>query len=144
MKMLPSTSIMEILRKHLTRPHIRTCPSVLQSLEKQCKHTTTAKVYRSHIAQVPPPTHTSVLQPRNKKQVKNARSKMLERQRLSHDSLYNLHELATDMPDFVQAIRTHPDLVCVCAHKALLEELDRELLVQSSPPQLLSYKNKKH
>ena len=59
--------------KHLTRPHIRTCPSVLRSLEKECKHTTTAKVYRSHITQVPPPTHTSVLQPRSKKQVKNAR-----------------------------------------------------------------------
>ena len=59
--------------------------------------------------------------PRNTKQVKNARSKMLERQRLSHDALYNLHELATDMLDFMQTIRTHPDLVCVCANKALLE-----------------------
>ena len=125
--------------KHITRPHIRTCPSVLRSLEKECTHTTTAKVYRSHITQVPPPTHASVLQPRNKKQVKNVRHKMLERQRLSHDSLYNLHELATDMPDFVHAIRTHPDLVCVCAHTALLEELDRVLLVDSPSPQLLSY-----
>ena len=124
--------------KHLTRPHVRTCPSVLRSLENKRKHTTTAKVYRSHITQVPPPTHASVLQPCNKKQVKNARSKMLKKQRLSHVSLYNLHELATDMPDFVQAIHTHPDLVDVCAHKALLEELDRVLLVQSSP-QLLSY-----
>jgi len=96
-------------------------------------------VFMGHIAQVSPPTHASVLQPHNKKQVKNARSKMLERQRLSHDSLYNLHKLATDMPDIVQAICTHPDLVCVCAHKALLEELDRVHLVQSSSPQLLSY-----
>ena len=125
--------------KHLSRPHIRTCPSVLRSLEKECQHTTTAKVYRSHITQVPAPTHLPVMQPRNTKQVKNIRSKMLERQRLSHDALYNLHELATDMPDFVHAICTHPDLVCVCAHKALLEELDRVLLVESSSPQLLSY-----
>ena len=125
--------------KHLSRPHIRTCPSVLRSLEKECQHTTTAKVYRSHITQVPAPTHLPVMQPRNTKQVKNIRSKMLERQRLSHDALYNLHELATDMPYFVHAIRTHPDLVCVCAHKALLEELDRVLLVESSSPQLLSY-----
>ena len=111
--------------KHITRPHIRTCPSVLRSLEKECTHTTTAKVYRSHITQVPPPTHASVLQPRNKKQVKNVRHKMLERQRLSHDSLYNLHELATDMPDFVHAITSPPppppaerayihDIMCTC------------------------------
>ena len=88
----------------------------------------TVKVRRSHITQVPAPTHLSVMQPRNAKQVKN---KMLERQHLylSHDALYNLHKLATDMPDFVQAIRTHLDLVCICAHKAVLEELDRVLLL---------------
>ena len=28
------------------RPHIRTCPSVLKSLQDACKHTTTAKAYK--------------------------------------------------------------------------------------------------
>ena len=96
------------------RPHIRTCPSVLKSLQDACKHTTTAKAYKSHVTKVPPPTHMPVLQPRNSKQVKNIRSKQLQKQRLSHDALYNLHELAVDLPDFVHAIRTHPDLVCIC------------------------------
>ena len=62
-----------------------------------------------------------VLQPRNSKQVKNIRSKQLQKQRLSHDALYNLHELAVDLPDFVHAIRTHPDLICICSNKELLE-----------------------
>ena len=38
------------------RPHIRTCPSVLKSLQDAFKHTTTAKAYKSHVTKVPPPT----------------------------------------------------------------------------------------
>ena len=72
-----------------------------------------------------------VKQPRNTKQVKIMRSELLEKHRLLYDSLYNLHELASDVPDFVQSIRTHPDLVCVCGSKALHDELDRVLMVDS-------------
>ena len=121
------------------RPHIRTCPSVLKSLQEACKHTTTAKAYKSHVTKVPPPTHMPVLQPQNSKQVQNITSKQLQKQRLSHDALYNLHELAVDLPDFVHAICTHPHLVCICINKELLDELDCVLLVQSPSPQLLSY-----
>ncbi len=105
------------------RAYIRTCPSVLRSLENECKETTSAKAYKNHITKVPLPTHLAVKQPRNTKQVKNIRSKVLAQQRLSHDALYNLHELATDIPDFIHVIRTHPDLVCVCGHKSMLDEL---------------------
>ena len=49
---------------------------------------------------------------------------------MSHDSLYNLHEIALDLPDFVHLIHTYPDLVCVCGTKQLL---------QSPVPQLLAY-----
>ena len=38
--------------------------------------------------------------------------------------------------DFIQ---THPDLVCVCGHKSLFDEMDRVLLVDSPGAQLLSY-----
>ena len=44
------------------RPHVRTCPSVLKSLQDVCKHTTTAKAYKSHVTQVPPPTHMPFVQ----------------------------------------------------------------------------------
>ena len=116
------------------RPHVRTCPSVLKILQDACKHSTTAKAYKSHVTKVPPATHMPVLQPRNSKQVKNIRSKQLQKQRLSHDALYNLHELSVDLPVFVHAIRTHPDLICICSNKELLDELDRVLLVQSPTP----------
>ena len=39
------------------RPHIRTCPSVLKGLQDACKHTATAKAYKSHVTKVPPATH---------------------------------------------------------------------------------------
>ena len=65
------------------------------------------------------------------------RMNTLKSQRISHDALYNMHELALDMPNFIHTIRTHPDLVCVCGHSAILEELDRVLILYSPSPQLL-------
>ena len=81
----------------------------------------------------------TVLQPQNDKQGENIRTKQLQKHRISHDELYNLHEMAVDMPDFIHTIHTHPDLVCVCGQQALLEEMDRVLLLNSPSAQLLSY-----
>ena len=81
----------------------------------------------------------TVLQPQNDKQGENIRTKQLQKHRISHDELYNLHEMAVDMPDFIHTIHTHPDLVCVCGQRALLEEMDRVLLLNSPSAQLLSY-----
>ena len=69
----------------------------------------------------------------------NIRSKLVEKHRLSHNALYNLHELATDLPNFLHTICTHPDLVCVCGNKALFAKLDRVLIIDSPSAQLLSY-----
>ena len=118
---------------------VRTCPSVLNELETKCSTSTTSKVYKSSIANLPPVSHIPVLQPRNSKQVENVRVKYLYSQRISHDALYNLHELAIDMPDFIHEIKTHPDLVCICGQKAMFQELDRVLLLDSPSPQLLTY-----
>ena len=126
-------------RKHDSRKHVRTCPSLLSDLKAQCQSATTSKVYKSSIPKLPPTPHIPVLQPRDSKQVENVRTKILQEQRISHDTLYNLHELAIDMPDFIHQIKTFPDLVCVCGQKAMLQELDRVLLVKSPSPQLLSY-----
>ena len=53
--------------------------------------------------------------------------------------MYDLHELAIDIPSFVHWIKTHPDLMCICGEKAILDELDRVLLLDSPSQQLLSY-----
>ena len=125
--------------KHHTREHIRTCPSVLKDLDDECVHSTTSKVYKSLVTKLPPTSHIPVLQPRNSKQVENVRLRKLREQRISQDALYNLHELAIDMPRFIHLIKTHPELVCVCGETAMLEELDRVLLLDSPSHQLLSY-----
>ena len=121
------------------RAHIRTCPSVLTELKTKCNTSTTSRVYKSAITNIPSVAHMPVLQPRNSKQVENIRMSQLRKLRISHDALYNLHELAIDIPDFIHIIRTHPDLVCICGQKAIFQELDRVLLLQSPTPQLLSY-----
>ena len=122
-----------------TRAYIRTCPSVIKSLQESCKSDTPTTVYRKHVTNVPSVRYMAVLQPRNVRQVKNIRSKQQQKQKLSHDGLYNLHELALDLPDFVHLINTYPDLVCVCGNKQLFDEFDRVLLLQSPVSQLLSY-----
>ena len=78
----------------------RTCPSVLRAVKEQCETTSLMKVYRNEITKVPPHSHLSVKQPRDIKQVENFRSGILARQRLSHDGILNLHDLAIDMPHF--------------------------------------------
>ena len=111
------------------RPHNRICGSVLKSLKESCKYDTAATVYRKHITNnVPPATHLPVLQPRNTRQAKNIRSVFQREQRLSHDGLYNLHELALDLPEFIHSIHTYPDLVCVCGSKKLFDEFNRVLV----------------
>ena len=125
--------------KHCERMHVRTCPSVLRTLDEKCLSNATAKVYKSEITSgVPPASHISVLHPRNSKQVENIRFKQMQKRRISHDALYNVHELALDLPEFIHSIHTHPDLVCVAGQKALLNQLDRVLMLDSTP-QLLSY-----
>ena len=62
-----------------------------------------------------------------------------QEKRISQDSMYNLHEISYDLPQFVWLIQTFPDLVCVCGIKEILDQLDRVLLIESANPQLLSY-----
>ena len=64
---------------------------------------------------------------------------MNEQRRISQDALYNLHEIAYDLPEFVWVIQTYPDLICVCGMKEVFDQLDRLLLINSPLTQLLSY-----
>ena len=68
--------------------------------------------------------------PRNIQQMRNLCFKVVNRNRISHDALYNLNEIAYDVPGFIWKITTHPDLVCVCGLKQLFEEMDRVLLLK--------------
>ena len=52
-----------------------------------------------------------------------------EQKRISQDSLFNLHEIAYDLPQFVWFIQTYPDLLCACGIQEILDQLDRTLLI---------------
>ena len=79
-----------------------------------------------------------VYTPRNVQQLRNLRFKELKRSRISQDALYNLHEIAYDIPGFIWKITTFPDLVCICGLQEILDEVDRVLVLDPSS-QLLLY-----
>ena len=56
-------------------------------------------------------TLTPVLNPRNIKQVANHKTIERQRFRVSHDELYNIHEIAYDLTGFISKIVTYPDLI---------------------------------
>ena len=80
------------------------------------------------------PETASVYTPRNLKQLRNLRFQHLQQTRISQDTLYNLHEIAYDIPK----ITTYPDLLCICGLKEMLSEFDRVLLLEFNF-QLVSY-----
>ena len=125
--------------KHPNAHYIRTCPSTLQNLEAKCKNEKANVVYKEEVASTQgEPELVPVTTPRNMKQLRNLRHKQLQLSRISHDDMYNLHEIAYDTPGYIHKITTFRDLVCVCGVHAVLEELDRVLLLGSNE-QLLSY-----
>jgi len=84
------------------------------------------------------PENVAVKIPRNMKQLRNLRYKHLNQTRISCDALYNLHEIAYDIPGFTRKITTFPDLVYICGLQEILEEADN-VLSMGLNNQLLSY-----
>ena len=62
-----------------------------------------------------------------------------QRFRISHDGLYNIHEIAYDLSGFVSKIVTYPDLIIVCGIPKMLNEIENLFHTDLSSPQLLSY-----
>lgn len=118
-------------------PAFKRCASVLKEL--QTSEVAPYVTYKRKIAtSISSIEHQSVLLPKNVKQVKNLQSSQRQKMRISHDSLYNIHEIAYDLKDFVHQITTYPDLVVVCGVRKLLGETNR-LLQLGNSSQLLSY-----
>ena len=118
----------------------QTCPSVLREWEKT-EHSPSV-VYKKNISNshVIPQEYHSVYTPRNRKQISNLQARYRQRLRISHDALYNLHELSYDLQNFVHKIITYPDLVVICGLKPMLKEVNRLMQIQSpDASQLLSY-----
>ncbi|XP_044182200.1 uncharacterized protein LOC122963007 [Acropora millepora] len=74
----------------------------------------------------------------NVEQLRNLKKKINRQQRLTWDEIYNVHEMALDMENFVHHITTFPDMVIVCGLKQVLEEMEL-VLGDGGIDQLLSY-----
>ena len=117
--------------------HIRSCPSVFRNLPT---NDAPSNMYKKEIAKGNcKPHHQPVLQPRNTKQLSNAQARERQNLRLTHDALYNLHELAHDLDGFVTKITTYPDLTVICGSNLIVAEFNRVLRATTQSPQLLSY-----
>ena len=120
------------------RAHIRTAPSVIKEAGKARCYPSLH--YKEKIAggEVPT-THESTLKPRNPRQVKNAQFAARQEQRYTQDDLFNLVELAQDIPGYIHNMFLVPELGVVLAHRGMLQELRAVLSVPGTQPQLLLY-----
>ena len=67
-------------------------------------------------------------------------ARMRQRYRISHDALFNLHELSYDLDMFVHKIVTYPDLIVICGIKRMLMEVNKLLqLKETTNHQVMSY-----
>ena len=122
----------------IKKPFVGTCPSVFHTA-KQTKGCPT-NVYKRMVADSKcSPDKQPVLIPRNPKQISNLQAKERQSTRLTHDALYNLHELAYDLDGYVSKIVTFPDLLVICGLRSILAELNRIISATTESPILLSY-----
>ena len=121
-----------------SQPYHRTCPSVLQKLHSSndCPGNVYKKVVASNTSL---PKYESILKPQNIKQIANLQQVKRNKFQLSHDALYNLHELVLDVNPFIISIKTFPDLLVVCGHRSLADEIDGLRQAALNIPKLLSY-----
>ena len=124
----------------LSRNFYRTCPSVLRGIADSKFKDLPGNIYKDSVSQNDClPEYHSILKPRNLKQIRNLQHREQQKYRLTHDALYNLHELAYDLSDYVITIKTYPNLIVICGLQALSSELNNLLMADSELPQLLSY-----
>ena len=76
--------------------------------------------------------------PRNLKQVQNSRYNALHETRLSHDALFNIHDIAYDTQSYIHRITTYPDLEVMFGLRDILDHMDC-IIGHDNSGQLLSY-----
>ena len=120
--------------------YVRTCPSVIQKIKDSDPSEFPSTFYKKSLSTTScHSTLNPVLQIRNTRQVINHKSLQRQKTRLTHDGLYNIHEIAFDLDGFVSKIITYPDLVIVCSHPKLLMEMNNLLQIGAIHGQLFSY-----
>lgn len=95
---------------NIEKKYIMTCSSYFNTSNPLVKTNTASVVYKKAIAETCDPDSVSICTPRNMKQLRNLRFQHLQQIRISHDTLFNLHEIAYDIPGFIWRITTF--LIC--------------------------------
>ena len=117
----------------------RTYPSVMKKLSLSM-HEVPGNIYKKAVSTTNcPVNYQPHCVPRNSQQVCNIQHHERQKNRLSHDAIYNVHELSYDLGSFVRVIKTFPDLLIICGLDKIVEDLNMLLKVDSDQPQLLSY-----
>ena len=123
-----------------TRPHERTCSSVLEELKSKVIKNSTGQVYKENInTKETEAVHQGILNARDKRQVKNLTTLQRKKYRISHDEIYGSLQIAHHISDYVKLLTIYPDLRIVFGSKDILAELNRVLAIKSDEPVLLSY-----
>ncbi|XP_065896214.1 uncharacterized protein [Dysidea avara] len=123
-----------------SKPYIRSCPSVIQQIKDSDPSEFPSTFYKKSLSAVSCPSASNPsLQLRNRRQVVNHKALECQKLRLSHDELYNIHEIAYDLDGFIAKIITYPDLVVVCSHPKMLAEMRNLIRIGNTHGQLFSY-----
>ena len=119
--------------KSRNRGYIRTCPSVIAEIKKSVNirpaatyHKMVNDVGHGHIA------HEAVNKPKNRKQVENAVQTQKNKNKISHDAIYNANWIAHELHDFIYEIRTFPELVFFMAHPDIISDFNKLLMMKSN------------
>ena len=121
------------------RPFIRTAPSTMTRLSNLVTTNTASNVYKKEVSSMSCDGAVVCTQvPRDMKQLRNMRYGKLHQSRISQDSLYNIHEIAYNVPGFVWRINTYPDLVVIFGLQEILDEFEKVISLQHGR-QLISY-----
>ena len=123
-----------------TRPHERTCPSVLSAMKPKVLQNSCGKVYAENVTSGQTnAVHQGILNARDKKQVKNMATAQRNKYRVSHDEIFGSLQIVHHVNDFVKLLSIYPDIRVVLGSKDIFSELNRVLAVKSDEPALLSY-----
>ena len=135
---MPETGTLRPHRNSKTsRSYIRTAPSILKEAGETYKNPSAH--YKEKVASsTVPVTHEAIIKPRNPRQVTNAQAQSRKAKRYTEDDLFNLVELTQNIPDYTHRMFLVPELGVVLAHKAMLQEF-QAVLTMESKAQLLSY-----
>ena len=104
-------------------------PSVMQEIEKEVNTTSSSHaVYKDRVAQATEqPEATAKL--RNLKQVQNLRERAKQKQRITKDSIMNIHGIAMEDPSFVHLIQVWPDLLVVFRLQDLIDHTNVRAII---------------